>query len=64
MTLRIEVDEVGAVRAVAVAASSGHPSLDAAAVDAARGWRFTPARRGGVPVASAVLRRVRFVLDA
>ena len=63
VTLRLGVDADGAVRNVEVAGTSGHPSLDDAAVSAAWGWRFSPARRGGIAVASSVVRRVRFVLD-
>ena len=63
VTLRLDVDAGGAVRGVAIAVSSGYMSLDRAAADAAWGWRFSPAHRDGVGIASAVLRRVRFVLD-
>lgn len=63
VTLRLDVDAVGHVRTVSIVASSGVAVLDAAAVEAASAWRFTPARTDGVPTASTVLRRVRFVLD-
>lgn len=50
--LRLTVDIDGRVDEVAVHRSSGFRSLDDAAVEAARQWRFTPARRGGknVPI--------------
>ena len=48
--LRVTVSASGSVLALSVARSSGHDSLDAAAVDAVRHWRFVPASRGGVPV--------------
>jgi TonB family protein len=39
---------------------SGVPPFDAAAVAAARGWHFTPARRAGRPVAARIRYTVRF----
>jgi TonB family protein len=49
-TLRVQVLADGQVGEVAVEQSAGHPDLDQAAVDAARQWRFQPARRGTEPV--------------
>lgn len=63
VTLRLAVDAAGAVRGVELETSSGYASLDEAAVAAAWGWRFSPARRDGVPFASSVRRRIRFVLE-
>jgi protein TonB len=60
--LRFLVHADGTVGAVEVVASSGRADLDAAAVAAARGWRFAPARRDGVPVVSRVLIWVAFIL--
>ena len=49
-TLRVHVLADGKVGDVNVEQSAGHPELDQAAVDAARRWRFQPARRGTEPV--------------
>ena len=49
-TLRVQVLANGQVGEVAVEQSAGHPDLDQAAIDAARRWRFEPARRGKDPV--------------
>lgn len=64
VVLRLVVDETGAVREASVDTTSGTPSLDASALDAARSWHFSPARDAdGRPVATAIRRRIRFVLD-
>lgn len=60
--LRVSVDAAGEVTAAAVADSSGSAALDAAALEAVRGWRFHPATEGGVPVATVVLQPVSFGL--
>jgi protein TonB len=52
--LRIEVLPDGAVGSVEVAQSSNHRALDDAAVEAARRWRFIPARLGNESVRSFV----------
>lgn len=52
--LRIEVLPDGAVGAIEVAQSSSHRALDDAAVEAARRWRFIPARLGSESVRSFV----------
>ena len=62
VVLEIQVDERGAVGAVAVAESSGYPELDAAAERAARAARFAPARAGSRPVASAARLTLTFRL--
>lgn len=48
--LRIHITESGGVDSVAVIQSSGHATLDSAAVAGARGLRYRPARRGEMPV--------------
>lgn len=60
--LRLRLRDDGAVEHVEIAVSSGRPELDAAAAAAARTWRFLPARRDGVAIASAVLIWVAFVI--
>lgn len=62
VTLALVVGPDGAVETATVGVSSGHPVLDAAALDAARTWRFAPGRVGGVPVRCAVTAPVRFRL--
>lgn len=53
------VDVQGTVSAVEIETSSGSERLDAVAVERARQWRFTPARRNGTPVVA----RVRVPVD-
>lgn len=53
--LRILVRVDGTVGTVEIAVASSRPDLDAAAVDAAKGWRFLPARRDGHPIESIAL---------
>lgn len=61
--LRVTVDKAGHPERVALHASSGSDVLDRAALDAVRGWRFVPARRGDEPVAADVLVPIRFELE-
>lgn len=58
--LSLHVDVDGDVDRVEIAQSSGFASLDDAAVEAARNWRYVPARRGGVSVAATFTQRVKF----
>lgn len=60
--VRVSVDEAGLPCHAAIRDSSGHAVLDEAALDAVRTWRFSPARRDGQAVASAVDVPVRFSL--
>ena len=48
--LRIRISTAGAVDSVAVQKTSGHRSLDSAAVAGARELRYKPARQGQRPV--------------
>ncbi|QQP96071.1 TonB family protein [Lysobacter enzymogenes] len=50
VTLLIGVDRCGAATTVEALWTSGYPALDAAAVEAARGWRFDQGRGGRVRV--------------
>lgn len=52
--LRVHVGADGVPQAIDLVRSSGSRSLDRAATDAVRRWRFSPARRGGQPVAGVV----------
>jgi TonB family protein len=59
VTLTLTVDEAGAVTEVLVAASD-LPSLDALAVGAAKGFRFSPATVDGTPVPVQITYRYTF----
>lgn len=61
--LKVLVREDGASGAVEVERSSGHDALDEAATDAVRGWRFVPAKRGDMTVASWVTIPISFRLS-
>ncbi len=52
VVLRVAVSMNGQPSSVVVLRSSGHDSLDDAATEAVRQWRFVPATRGDVPVAA------------
>ena len=54
MAMAVKVSPNGVPAQVTVKESSGHDSLDAAALDTVRRWRFTPATLGGTAVAGAV----------
>ena len=61
--LRVTVDKAGHPERVTLHASSGSDVLDRAALDAVRGWRFVPARRGDEPLAADVVVPIRFELE-
>lgn len=62
--VRITVNTAGVPTAVQIMASSGHHLFDTTATSwILRYWRFNPATRSGVPVASSVNTRVEFILD-
>lgn len=62
VVLRLYVDSTGRLAAESsrVAESSGYPALDSAAVSGARRLRFAPARRHGLPIATAFLQPIEF----
>ena len=60
--LEIRVNAEGAVDHVKVAVSSGFAELDEAAVRAAKGAKFSPARSGHDPVASTARLKLQFKL--
>lgn len=64
VTLRVRVAVDGSASRVAVEKSSGSPHLDAAALEAVKAWRFTPARRGVDAVESWMLVPIVFRLEA
>ncbi len=61
--LRVNVSADGSPLDVAVLETSGHQSLDAAALGAIRQWRFVPATQAGRAVAAEADVPVRFRLD-
>jgi protein TonB len=61
--VRLTVTADGLARNVGLARSSGHPSLDAAALAAVAGWRFVPARQGTQAVDAPYEVPVVFKLD-
>lgn len=62
--LEAMISVAGRVDDLRIAASSGHESLDAAALEAVRSWRFSAGQRNGQPVAMRVRVPVRFSLRA
>lgn len=62
VVLRVEVSADGEAAAVRIQRSSGHRLLDAAAIEAVRGWRFLPAKRAGTSVAGVLDVPVSFKL--
>ena len=61
VTLTITVGPNGEVLDVAVSASSGHASLDQAAVRAVKRWTFTPGLQKGKPAAGKIQVPFRFL---
>ncbi|PKN49644.1 MAG: hypothetical protein CVU58_03305 [Deltaproteobacteria bacterium HGW-Deltaproteobacteria-16] len=58
------ISVAGRVDDLRIAVGSGHESLDAAALEAVRSWRFSAGQRNGQPVAMRVRVPVRFSLRA
>ena len=63
VTVRVLVGTDGNPASVTVRVTSGYEDFDNAATQAVKKWRFSPALRGKVPVASFHDVRVRFRLD-
>ena len=63
VVVRIEVGADGEPTAVSIVTRSGSRSLDRAAVQAAKRWRFRPAQQDGRAVAAAVEVPIVFSLD-
>lgn len=61
--LRVYVSAQGEAESVQVRTSSGYASLDTAALEAVRRWRFVPARQGTQPVAAFVIVPIVFSLE-
>lgn len=60
VVLRMTVDEAG--RPIQVQVLEGHPVFHEAAMQAARQWRFEPARMDGQPVQAAFQLTIKFAL--
>ncbi|EMI16143.1 protein containing TonB [Rhodopirellula maiorica SM1] len=60
--LRLIIDVMGRVERVEIVNSSGHGSLDRAAIEAVQSWQGQPAKRYGRPVASEEVLPIRFRL--
>jgi protein TonB len=63
VTISAFIDETGRVVSAVVLDSSGHQSLDAAALEAVKRTRFHPAEREARPVSSPLIIPVRFRLN-
>ena len=62
VTVRMRIDERGRVVDVAVVEGAPPDVFDEVALQTARTYRFSPARRGGKPVATTVQQRIVFRL--
>ncbi len=58
--LEVRISDRGLVEDISVSRSSGFPSLDQAALEGVRRWRFEPARLGDKPVPFVVTLPIRF----
>jgi len=63
VTLRVDLDETGAVARAAVQTSSGHPKLDEAALAAVGSWKCAPVTRDGAPARAVALQPFDFILE-
>jgi protein TonB len=61
--IRVIVTAEGLAANAHIEKSSGHPSLDEAALTAVKSWRFVPARQGGQAIESPYVVPVVFKLD-
>ncbi|MCA4901028.1 MAG: energy transducer TonB, partial [Rhodocyclaceae bacterium] len=61
--LAVSVSAAGLPERVEIAATSGSPRLDQAALETVKRWRFVPARQGDKPVAASVTVPLVFRLD-
>lgn len=59
----MQVSAEGKVTGVEIHKSSGWPDVDAAALATAKTWKFTPARRDGLPVAHEFIKPWNFRIE-
>jgi protein TonB len=62
VVLRLTIDAQGIVSMLEIVSSSGHESLDRAAMDAIKNWKGKPAMRAGRAIASQEVLPIRFKL--
>lgn len=60
--LLVVVSTDGRAKSVTIRTTSGHPTLDEAAVESVRRWEFRPAERNGIAIESKVLVPISFRL--
>lgn len=60
VAVKITVGADGAVSDAEVSNSSGHDSLDAAALKCVRGWRYHPAMQNGQPISVSLAADIKF----
>jgi TonB family protein len=63
VVVQVKVDKQGSVTDASVLSKGGNPALEWAALDAAKQWRFEPARLRGEPVEAEVSIPFRFTGD-
>lgn len=63
VTVRLRIDDAGRVTDAVVVSSDPKGVFDAAALRTARRYRFTPASKGGEPIASTTQQTIRFQLQ-
>jgi len=61
--LLVRVSVEGDSKEISIQRSSGHESLDEAAIEAVERWKFIPAKRGDTPVSSLVVVPISFILN-
>ncbi|OAI11672.1 hypothetical protein A1355_15695 [Methylomonas koyamae] len=62
VVLKVLVSEAGQVETIGIEQSSGHETLDEAALEAVKNWQFVPAKRGEINEACSVLVPIIFSL--
>ncbi len=62
VTLLLSIDESGRVTDAKITKSSGYPALDNSALEAAKRWRYSPARKDGKRIATDLPQAVKFQL--
>ena len=63
VVLKIHIDDKGIPYLIEIADSSGHSILDQAAINGVKKWRFDPASKEGIKIASSIEKRFSFRLN-